>query len=90
MASRVMPGDYDSWDGYHLLGMRTPGAETPAVAPGAASTAHPGLFSSSAPLYSPANPLFWFGLVLIVTGAAAASTELRVGPFKAGVSAGGK
>lgn len=84
----VVPRDYGDWDANRLLGLRPPGAESPGVAPGMASSAHPGLFHADAPLWSPANPLFWFGVVLLVTGAAAASTELRVGPFRAGVAAG--
>ncbi len=84
----VMPADYDTWDAAHIMGLRMPGPQSPGVAPGAASTMHSGAFSDTPPLWSPHNPLFWFGLILVVTGFAAASTELRVGPFRAGVSAG--
>jgi len=41
------------------------------------------------PPWHPDNPLFWFGAVLAVTfGLIAVSTSVKVGPFKAAVSAG--
>jgi hypothetical protein len=83
-----MPARYDAWDAWRILGLRMPGSESPGVAPGVASTMHKGAFSDTEPLWSPHNPLFWFGVVLLVTGFAAASTELRVGPFRAKVGAG--
>lgn len=39
--------------------------------------------------WHPDSPLFWFGMLAAVTfGLIGASTAVRVGPFKAGVSAG--
>lgn len=47
--------------------------------------------SSSAPPWSHENALFWFAAFGAVTfGLIGASTHLRVGPFKAAVSAGKK
>lgn len=88
--TKVMPAGYADWDAHNLLGMPMPGTgtESPGVAPGLASSAHPGAFSTTAPLWSPKNPLFWFAAVLAVTGLAAFSTELRVGPFKGAVGVG--
>jgi hypothetical protein len=39
--------------------------------------------------WHPQNPLFWFaGILVVTTGLAAFSTNVRVGEFKAGLSAG--
>ena len=45
--------------------------------------------ADNAPLWSPDNPMFWFGALLLVTvGAAAASTQWRLGPLRASVAVG--
>lgn len=42
-------------------------------------------------LFSPSNPLLWFGAILAVTvGAASAAGSLRIGKVKLSASAGGK
>ena len=54
----------------------------------------PGVFhpeSMREPLWSPDNPLFWFGLILLVTvGAIAGATEVRVGHADVDLSVGKK
>ncbi len=42
---------------------------------------------TTAPLYSPDNPLFWFGAFLVVvTGLVTASMHVKAGPAKAGIT----
>lgn len=55
-----------------------------------AQSAGPGLAErNSDKPWHPDSPMFWFGTLLAVTlGFVAASTSIRVGPFKAAVSAG--
>jgi hypothetical protein len=58
--------------------------------PGVGRSAGPGRYSHSdgKPLWHPDHPMFWVGGLLAVTvGLVAASTELRVGPFRAAFSA---
>lgn len=43
----------------------------------------------TAPLTSPENPLFWFGVLTAVTlGLVGASSQLKFGPFRVSASAG--
>lgn len=59
---------------------------SPDVATGTMGSA--GIIAMS-PVHSPAHPFFWFAVIAGVTfGLVGASTHLRVGPFRAGVSAG--
>lgn len=58
-------------------------------APLTASSGPTALEGRSDKPWHPDSPLFWFGAVLAVTfGLVAASTSIRVGPFKAAISAG--
>jgi len=73
---------------YHQVGLVAGPATTTATAlPTVGAISARG--EATPPPWSPDNPLFWFGLVLGVTfGLVGASTSLKVGPFKAAVSAG--
>ncbi len=43
--------------------------------------------SANAPLYSPDNPLFWLGLLLLATvGLVQVSTHVKAGPLKGAAS----
>lgn len=58
--------------------------------PGIARSAGPSSHANE-PLFSPDNPLFWFGLLLAGTfGLVAISTSVRLGPGRASVSIGKK
>lgn len=51
--------------------------------------AGPGLMADNPAPWHPQSPLFWFGMLAATTlGFIAASTTVRVGPFKASASAG--
>jgi hypothetical protein len=79
---------------YHTYGVRPTGAvpNRDVTIPGVERSAGPSMLDATdAPVWSPENPLFWFGALLLVTvGAAAASTQWRVGPVRVAVSAGRK
>lgn len=63
---------------------------TSANAPAVASSAGPSSHSQVA-LWSPDNPLMWFGAIAAVTiGLMAVNASIRVGPFKASAGAGKK
>ena len=70
----------------------------PSVPRSAQSDTHPGIAVASGPgvadnvkRWSPDHPLFWFAAFGAVTfGLIAASTQVRVGPLSASVSAGRK
>jgi hypothetical protein len=74
----------DSWEGLtspELLGGFGPsyGGDVPSggLAPGVVASTPP---SNPAPLYSPENPLFWLGVVIVLgTGLIAVSTHWRIG-----------
>lgn len=88
----VVPGGYDTVDPYSLLGTK-PASMLPAALMGyggnlASATTSLHDRSSGKP-WSPDNPLFWFGGLLLVTfGLIGAATSVRVGPFKASLGAG--
>ena len=57
--------------------------------PGLERSAGPGLTGEHAPPWHPESPLFWFGMLAAVTlGLIAASTSVRIGPFRASAAAG--
>lgn len=84
----------ENWDhfGPQILGIK------PAAATAAGAGLGGGLVASAGPElaegrsdkpWHPDSPLFWFGVLAAVTlGLIGASTQIRVGPFKAAVSAG--
>lgn len=83
---------WDTFDPLHIYGVQPPGAANgPAPAmPGIERSAGPALLEAAGDRpWHPDSPLFWFGVLTAVTlGLIGASTSLRVGPFKAAVSAG--
>lgn len=79
--------DWDRLDAYNIYNVKPAGAVEPI--PGVERSAGPGTMTSIPKPWHPDNPLFWVGLLLLVTfGAVAGSTTFRVGPFTAGASAG--
>jgi hypothetical protein len=84
---------WDGLDSYHLYGAM-PSAATNGrrgdVADPLTMAAGPStLEGSSDKPWHPDSPLFWFGMLLAASlGFIAASTSIRVGPFKAAVAAG--
>lgn len=49
----------------------------------------PGAFTDDEPLWSPNNPLFWFGVIAAATfGFIGVSSSFHAGPFRARLNAG--
>jgi hypothetical protein len=69
------------------FGGAEPGGGSGGVASGVdASVTSPSI--SGAPLYSPDNPLFWFGLFLLAAaGLIVVSTSVKAGPLRASAKA---
>lgn len=85
--------DWDSVDPYHLYGAMPSGAangrQGDIADPLTASAGPSTLEGRSDKPWHPDSPLFWFGVTLAVTlGLIGASTSIRVGPYKAAISAG--
>jgi hypothetical protein len=82
----------EDWDhfGPQILGVKPAGAMANTGYGSMAYAAGPALAEGrSDKPWHPDSPLFWFGAVLAVTlGLIGASTSIRVGPFKADLSAG--
>lgn len=79
----------DPWSPTAVTGLpmgQAPQTHTPM--PGIGRSAGPSPAMSAKP-WSPDSPLFWFAAVAAVTfGLMAANVHIKVGPFKAGASAG--
>lgn len=94
-SSRGVIFDGLHYDALNQLGAKPAQAIASFHAPGA-STLGSGLVGGESPLeahtgqpWHPDSPLFWFGMLAAVTfGLIGASTAVRVGPFRAGVTAG--
>lgn len=73
-----------------MFGLQAGGVRTPASGPPAlAKTAGTGALDQANPPWSPDNPLFWFGVLLVVTiGAAAVNASVRIGPITTAIKAG--
>jgi hypothetical protein len=88
----VVPGGYDTVDPYNLLGTKPASMLAPSTmgVSGNLSSATVSLQDrASGKPWSPDNPLFWFGGLLLVTfGLIGAATTVRFGPFKASLGAG--
>jgi hypothetical protein len=88
----VVTDGYDSVDPRSLLGTKPAGMlnSHQAVMQGSLSSATNSVLErDSGKPWSPDNPLFWFGGLLLVTfGLIGAATTVRVGPFKASLGAG--
>lgn len=75
-------------EGFGRYGLDPAGRQTPAQSE-LHSVATPGDVAAESHPWSPASPLFWFGVLAAITlGLAAVSTSVRVGPVKAGVQLG--
>lgn len=77
---------------YRMTGLKpvAPDHAHTSTAPGIARSAGPGLADDARP-WHPDSPMFWFGVLLAATfGFAAASTSLRLGPFRASAGVGKK
>jgi hypothetical protein len=85
-----MGGGMDPWGPTAITGLamgQAPATATNAI-PGIGRSAGPTSAMSDKP-WSPDSPLFWFAVVAAATfGLMAANVHIKVGPFKAGVSAG--
>ncbi|MGI8685121.1 MAG: hypothetical protein ACR2MO_08565 [Acidimicrobiales bacterium] len=81
---------WDTLTPFHTLGLGQ-GQAAPSGAgeiPGVARSSGPALGDDGKP-WHPDSPLFWFGLIAAATiGLVAASTQVRLGPLKASLSAG--
>lgn len=83
---------WDRFDPYNIHGVM-PGAvmsgRTPTDAPLIASAGPSTLERNTDKPWHPDSPMFWVGALLALTlGFAAASTSIRVGPFKVAAAAG--
>lgn len=93
-AARGVPWDGASYDPLNILGAK-PAEALPQFKP-AVSSLGTGLVTATGSMldkgdrpWHPDSPLFWFGILGAVTfGLIAASTTIRVGPFKASLGAG--
>lgn len=83
-------GVWDTMTAFHQTGLSPVVSSANGQAPASSlPSAGAAPATTSAPPWHPDSGLFWFGAALAVTlGLIAASTSIRVGPFKAGVSAG--
>jgi hypothetical protein len=88
MTTATTDSDWDSISPQSITGFggTQPGGGSGGVTPGVInSVATPE--SQAPPLWSPDNPLFWFGaLLLAAAGFLYVSTEVKAGPFKAEAS----
>jgi hypothetical protein len=91
---KVRGGVHRRWDrfdaGIYGLKPTVLGASVPSTMSDLGQSAGPALAEGNSDRpWSPDSPLFWFGALLAVTfGLIGAATSIRVGPFKAAVSAG--
>lgn len=86
----VVPNGYTTVDPYNLLGAK-PAGMVPGLSTGGSLVAATTSLrdAASGKPWSPDNPLFWFGGLLLVTvGLIGAATSVRLGPFKAAIAAG--
>lgn len=83
---------WDRFDPAHIHGVMPAavmGGRVPTEAPLQTSAGPSMADRNSEKPWHPDSPMFWVGLLLATTlGFVAASTSIRVGPFKAGISAG--
>ncbi len=81
------PSDADTWEG-----LTSPEILGGWAVDGGSGGLSPGIVASTSgkkmpPLYSPENPLFWVGVVvLLVTGGLYVSAHWKVGPAKGSVT----
>ncbi len=83
-------GVWDQMTAENVLGMTraVPDTARTSTAPGIARSAGPTSHAND-PLWSPDNPLFWFGVIAAATfGLVAVSTSVRIGPGRASVKLG--
>lgn len=87
MAAIYAATDWEALNPYDQFGVKPAGLVT--QIPGVERSAGSGMMTSIGKPWHTSNPLFWFGVLAAVTfGLAGAATSVRVGPFRAGVSAG--
>lgn len=81
---------FDTLDPYHRLGLKpVTGSSTPGAATAPLAASRGPSRDETVPPWSPDNPLFWFGGLLLVTvGLVAGSSSVRLGPLRAAISAG--
>jgi hypothetical protein len=84
----VLATEWDRFNAYDLFNVKPSGVSGP-VGPGLERSTGPGIMNSIPKPWHPDNPMFWFGVLLLVTfGAVGASTSFRAGPFSGSIGAG--
>lgn len=78
---------WDRLNAYNVYNVKPAGVA--GAIPGLERSAGPGVMTSVPKPWHPDNPLFWVGVLLVLTFAGVAgSTSLRAGPYHAGVNVG--